>query len=631
MLPPQERDAWLQALSDEDFAELEYDWSFWARPNQVAPGGEWSVWLILAGRGFGKTRCGAEWVRSMMCGDTPLAAGRCRHMAIVGETAADVRDVMVGDGKGAGEASGLLQVHPKDYMPVYQSSKRRLVWPNGAIATLYNATEPDQLRGPQHDGAWCDELAKWRYAQSTWDQLQFGLRLGEHPRVMISTTPRPIKLLKEIIADPATVITRGSTYENEDNLAAPFLATVKRKYEGTRLGRQELEAEVLDDVPGALWSRARLDELRVDASMVPALRRVVIAIDPPASSGEDADEAGIIAAGVGANGHGYILEDQSRIATPIEWAKEAVALYGARQGDLIVGEVNNGGEMVENTIRVVSPKVPFKAVHASRGKFIRAEPVSALYEQGRVHHVGAFPQLEDQMCAFTPDFDRNEAGYSPDRLDALVWALTELMLETDMVFAGDMPQMMVEPFPIPEHWPRAFAMDVELAQVSALWAAWDTDSDKVYLYAEYKREAGEPALHAAAIRGRHPWIPGLIVPNAHGRKAEDAERLVDQYLDLQVDLFTIDDAAETAITDIWQRLSTGGIKVFSTCTEWVREFRNFARDDKGAVPKAGMNLMACTRHLVMQGRMIAAPEINVTATEDEDRFAENTANTTTGY
>jgi phage terminase large subunit-like protein len=428
-LPPQEQ---ASLLSELDPAALEFDWPFWARRNQLAPAGEWGNWLIIAGRGFGKTRTGAEWVRANLCGDTPLTGGRYRHVALVAETAADARDVMVGDGRPPSDpsaGSGILQVHAPDFRPLYEPSKRRLTWRNGAIATIYNAVEPDQLRGPQHDAAWCDELCKWRYAQDTWDQLQFGLRTGADPRVAITTTPKPIKLLKEILGDPDTITTRGSTLENASNLAPRFLATILRKYQGTRLGRQEIEAEILDDTPGALWMRAVIESLRVKPNEVPQLTRIVVAIDPGASSNEDSNETGIVAVGLGANGHGYVLDDQSKVYKPHEWAAEAIALFKARKADRIVAEVNNGGEMVENTLRVVDPNVPYRAVHASRGKAIRAEPVSALYEQKRVHHVGAFPLLEDQMCAFTSDFDSKVAGYSPDRMDALVWALTELMVD----------------------------------------------------------------------------------------------------------------------------------------------------------------------------------------------------------
>jgi predicted phage terminase large subunit-like protein len=390
--------------SPEEMAALEFDWSFWGRPKQHAPAGDWSNWLILAGRGFGKTRTGAEWVRQNMCGDTPLTGGKWRHIAIIAETAADARDVMVGDGKepsNPSAGSGILQVHPKDFLPLYEPSKRRLTWPNGAVASIYNATEPEQLRGPEHGAAWCDELCKWQYQAETWDMLAFGLRAGVHPQICITTTPRPTRLLKAIIADPRTVITRGSTYDNRSNLAAAYLETLDRKYAGTRLGRQEIDAEILEDVQGALWSRPVIDALRVRLDEVPPLKRIVIAIDPATSTHEDSDETGIVAVGLGEDGHAYVLDDTSGRMSPIEWARQAVSLYHARRADRIVAETNNGGDLVEATLRQVDTSVSFRQVWASRGKVIRAEPVSALYEQGRVHHVGAFQQLEDQMCAFT--------------------------------------------------------------------------------------------------------------------------------------------------------------------------------------------------------------------------------------
>jgi phage terminase large subunit-like protein len=414
------RRALLSELSEAEAAALLYDWRFWAQPKQLVPEGAWTTWLVLAGRGFGKTRCGAEWVRAMACGATPLGPGACRRLALVAETAADARDVMV-----EGE-SGILAVHPPAFRPAYAPSKRRLTWPNGAAATLYNAVEPDQLRGPQHDAAWADELAKWRYARETWDTLQFGLRLGARPRQVVTTTPRPIKVLREIMARPGTVVTRGATRENTANLAPGFLERIVSAYGGTRLGRQELEAEILDDAPGALWTRDRIEALRVRAA--PALERIVVAVDPAASSGEDSDETGIVVAGVSQGGHGYVLADESLRGSPDAWGRAAVAAHHRWQADRIVGEVNNGGEMVEHVIRTVDRSAPYKAVRESRGKAARAEPVAALDEQGRVHHVGAFPELEDQMCAFTSDFDRRAAGFSPDRVDARVWALSELML-----------------------------------------------------------------------------------------------------------------------------------------------------------------------------------------------------------
>jgi predicted phage terminase large subunit-like protein len=373
--------------------------------------------LLLAGRGFGKTRTGAEYVR-----DQVLKHGR-RRVALVAPTAADARDVMV-----EGE-SGLLSIGVPQQRPHYEPSKRRLTWPNGAIATTYSADEPERLRGPQHDAAWCDEIASWRYPEA-WDMLMFGLRLGNDPRVVVTTTPKPIKIIRELIADPTTVITRGSTYDNRDNLAPAFLHQIIRKYEGTRLGRQELNAELLDDVPGALWNRALLEETRWPVHRnVPDLVRIAVAIDPAASTGEDSDETGIVVAGKDANGHGYVLADQSGRYPPTEWARTAIALYRQHKADRIVAEVNNGGDMVEATIRMLDPNVSYTKVHASRGKVVRAEPVAALYEQKRIHHVGAFPTLEDQMCAFTTDFDRKAAGFSPDRVDALVWAFADLLVE----------------------------------------------------------------------------------------------------------------------------------------------------------------------------------------------------------
>ena len=386
----------------------------------MPPPGEWTTWLVLAGRGFGKTRCGAEWVRASVCGTSPLGAGTHRRVALIAETAADARDIMV-----EGE-SGLLAVHPKTYRPYYEPSKRRLTWPNGATATLFNAVEPDQLRGPQHDLAWADELAKWRYAQATWDQLQFGLRLGARPRQCVTTTPRPIKTLKTILEDPNTVITRGTSYDNVANLAPAFIERIVRRYQGTRLGRQELNGEILEDTPGALWTRAMIESLRVEAA--PELARVVVAIDPAATSNAESDETGIVVAGLDADGHGYVLEDLSLRGTPDAWGRAAVAAYGRWQADRIVGEVNNGGEMIEHVIRTVDPAASYKAVRASRGKVVRAEPVAALDEQGRVHHVGCLPELEDQMCAFVADGEREMDGLATDRLDARVWAITELML-----------------------------------------------------------------------------------------------------------------------------------------------------------------------------------------------------------
>ncbi|HYL48663.1 MAG TPA: terminase family protein [Stellaceae bacterium] len=392
------------------------DWEFWARPNQLPPPGDWRVWLLLAGRGFGKTRSGAEFVRAR------VESGLASRVALVGPTASDVRDVMI-----EGE-SGLLAISGEDWRPAYEPSKRRLTWPNGAVALAFSADEPERLRGPQHDLAWCDELAAWRYA-AAWDNLLLGLRLGSDPRAVVTTTPKPNRLVRDVLASPGTVVTRGSTFDNAANLAPAFLDTVVRRYQGTRLGRQELEAELLDDVPGALWSRDAIEAARVTAA--PDLSRIVVAIDPAASSGEGADETGIVVAGLAHDGRVYVLDDLSGRMSPRAWALKAIAAYRKFAADRIVAEINNGGEMVEATLRSVQSDAPFRALRASRGKAVRAEPVAALYEQGRVHHVGGLPALEDQLCAFTADFDRAASGTSPDRLDALVWAVTDLMANRD--------------------------------------------------------------------------------------------------------------------------------------------------------------------------------------------------------
>jgi phage terminase large subunit-like protein len=398
---------------------LEASWPAIARPNQLPPPGDWQVWLLLAGRGFGKTRTLAEWVCQQ------AGSGQAGRIALVAATAADARDVLV-EGQ-----SGILAVSPPWFRPVYEPSKRRLTWPNGAMATTFSAEEPERLRGPQHGAAVCDELGAWSRPE-TWDMLQFGLRLGRYPRCLVATTPRPTKLIRELLAREGrdVTVTRGSTYENRVNLAPGFFDQIIRKYEGTRLGRQELNAELLDDVPGALWSGARLEELRWPVyKSVPDLVRIVIAIDPATTSGEDADETGIIVAGKDARGHGYVLGDTSGRYPPTDWARLAISLYRQHKADRVVAEVNNGGDMVEATLRMVDPNVAYTAVRATRGKVVRAEPVAALYEQGRIHHIGAFPTLEDQMCGFTPDLDRKTAGFSPDRVDALVWALTDLLVE----------------------------------------------------------------------------------------------------------------------------------------------------------------------------------------------------------
>lgn len=409
----------LASLTAEEKAKLNSSWDFWARPNQKAPEGNWNTWLVLAGRGFGKTRMGSEWIRQI-AHDNP----GCR-IALVGETAADVRDVMIlGD-------SGLLNCDPTLGDKSWSPTNRCLTWPNGSKAWAYNATEPDQLRGPQHHFAWVDELAKFRYIQETWDQLQFGLRLGEHPQVLVTTTPQPKQLIKRLVNDEDTVVTRGSTLDNEANLAKNTIKQLYDRYGNTRLGRQELEGEILGDIPGALWNPTMIEDGRIRESDLPSdLDRVYVAVDPAASSNEGSDEHGIVVVGLARDkegyARGYVLEDASCRGRPEEWAKAAVRMYRKWSADRIIAEKNNGGEMVETVLKSVDRSVPVKLVHASRGKVVRAEPISALYEQGRIHHVGRFDKLEDQMCTFSVDVVRNSSEGSPDRVDALVWGLTEI-------------------------------------------------------------------------------------------------------------------------------------------------------------------------------------------------------------
>lgn len=365
--------------------------------------------MLRAGRGWGKTKTGAEWVKRRV-------EQGYKRIALVGQTKADVRDEMIELNDAA-----ILNIYPEGQRPDYQPSKRRIVFPNDAIAIVYSGDEPGQLRGPEHDSAWVDELAKYKYPKETWDNLEMGLRIGDNPRVCITTTPRPIPIIKELVEDPDVIDVVGHSKENLNNLSKQYINRIIRKYEGTRLGRQELEGQILDNNPGALWSRDLIENNRV--LEYPELQRIVIAIDPPGTKNKSSDEAGIVAVGVDKQGKVYVLEDASQKASPKEWASIAVTLYNKYSADRIVGEVNQGGDMVENTVRTISKNCSYKSVRATRGKQIRAEPVASLYEQNKVKHVGNFPKLEDQLCTWEPGMD------SPDRLDALVWAVTELMLD----------------------------------------------------------------------------------------------------------------------------------------------------------------------------------------------------------
>ena len=419
-LPEVRRRAILAKMSDEEKAALKYAWRLWARSDQLPPSGDWMTWLIMSGRGWGKTRTGAEWVRSLV--DT----GKYGRIALVAGDAADARDVMV-----EGE-SGLMGVFPPWQRPIYYPSMRRVVFHNGAQATLYSAEDPDALRGPQHHAAWIDELAKYQKAQDVWDQLMFGLRLGQQPRVCITTTPRPIKLMRDLVNDKRTVMTHGSTYDNLDNLAPTFRDAILRAYEGTHLGQQEIEGELLWEVRGSLFPVDVFERGRV--STTPPLDRIVVAVDPAGTANRQSDETGICVAGcVSAGGQTeyYVLRDMALRTSPNEWARQVLALHDLYEADAIVAESNFGGDMVREVIRGAScaVDVPVIMVRASRAKHVRAEPVSLLYERGLVHHVGAHPELESQLHNFTTGGDLNEE--SPGRADALVWAITHLMRGAD--------------------------------------------------------------------------------------------------------------------------------------------------------------------------------------------------------
>lgn len=417
---PEEIGTFLSRLSDLECREWRWDWNVWARKAQRAPMGDWRIWLVMAGRGFGKTRLGAEWVREQAELD-PEA-----RIALVGASLHEARSVMV-----EGE-SGLLSIGAPWRRPIYESSVRRLVWPNGAQAFLYSAAEPDSLRGPQHSHAWCDEIAKWdngsSRATATWDNLLMGLRLGIDPRLVATTTPRPVPLVARLLAegsDGDVVLTRGSTFDNVANLPARFTAAMRRTFGRSVLGRQELHGEMIQDLAGALWSRTLIEQGR--ETIAPPMTRVVVAVDPPASAHGDA--CGIVVCGIGDDRIARVLADCSvEQASPERWARAVADAALAWSADRVVAEANQGGAMVEAVLRAAETSLPLRLVHASRGKTARAEPVAALYEAGRVRHAGMFPRLEDELCGLMPGGDYQGPGRSPDRADACVWALTELML-----------------------------------------------------------------------------------------------------------------------------------------------------------------------------------------------------------
>ncbi len=424
------------ALKDDELAfvlgemdrktRLQYEasWHHWARDEQLAPAGDWTTWLIMAGRGFGKTRAGAEWVREIAEAD-----GSAR-LALVGANFAETRMVMV-----EGE-SGLLSIAPPNNRPLWEPSLKRLRWSNGAEAYLYSAAEPEGLRGPQHSHSWCDEIAKWAnnagQALATWDNLKMGLRLGRAPKIAATTTPRPVPLVRALVKDSGvkdsgTVITRGGTEDNVANLPAAFIQVMKADYDGTRLGRQELNGELIEELEGALWTRAMLEECRVVCDEASQVVRIVVGVDPPAS--QTGDACGIIVAALCADNKAVIFADNSvEKPSPETWARAVADAAGIWGADRVIAEANQGGAMVKSVLQAADISLPVRLVHASRGKVARAEPVAALYEAGRVLHAGTFPRLEDELCGLLIGGSYEGPGRSPDRADALVYALTELML-----------------------------------------------------------------------------------------------------------------------------------------------------------------------------------------------------------
>lgn len=420
-LEDEERHVFLAALSDREAAELRFHWKLWARAEQLAPPGEWQTWLICAGRGFGKTRAGAEWVRHIAKRNTDA------RIALVGASISEVRAIMV-----EGE-SGILATSPPKRMPNFEPSLKRITWPNGAQALLYSAGEPEGLRGPQHSHAWCDEIAKWDVTGGrgikSWDNLVMGLRLGERPQSLATTTPRAVPLMRRLMdeaASGAVKITRGSTYDNAANLPGRFIKDIRRAYGSTALGRQELDGELLAEVEGALWSRAMIERCRTSAQSDP-LTRIIVGVDPPASA--RGDECGIIVAGLTVSGTGVVLADCSVARpTPERWARAVAEAARIWDADRVIAEANQGGDMVASVLRAADITLPLKLVHASRGKVARAEPVAALYEAGRMRHAGMFAKLEDQLCGLMAGGSYEGPGKSPDRADALVWAAHELML-----------------------------------------------------------------------------------------------------------------------------------------------------------------------------------------------------------
>lgn len=610
-LSEEEQRTALDGLTDSQCQELLWDWRFWARPKQLAPAGDWSLWIIRAGRGFGKTRSGSGWVHER------AMAYAGRWIALVARTPADARDYMV-EGPG-----GLLRNTPPSERPSFEPSKRRLTWPNGSWATIYSDEEPDQLRGFSGDTAWLDEFAKFKNAREGWDNLQFGMRESstDRPRRLITTTPRPMALLKELEARATTVVVTGTSHENKSNLDPTWYSETILSYEGTRLGRQEVNAEILDDFPGALWTRAMIDDARVNEA--PELARVIVAVDPSGTkgeTGETANDVGIVVVGAGVDGRSYVLADRTCNLSPEGWGRRVIETCAEFGADRVVAETNFGGAMVEAVLRSIDKNVSFSEVRASRGKIQRAEPVAALYERGMVSHVGLLPGLEDQMMMMTSGGFAGEG--SPDRVDALVWGLTDMALNSVPVYPVAPTQIAQEPFrQVPSHWPRGYGMKVEPNRVTVLWSAFDKESDILYIISEHSRSYAEPSANAQAIRARGVWMPGFI--ETEKASQDEIRQVIDVYRGLGLNVDYSERALEAGISDMHQRISTGRLKAFTTCTGFFQEYRSYRRDDDGDV--IGSGLIDCARILCRPSslaRMMVKPALQagvITRTHVGDR------------
>jgi len=534
----------------------------------------------------------------MLRGPTPLKApdGAPKVMSFIADSPFDMRQYSI-EG-----LSGFLNTGPKDHRPHYSSSNKTLVWPNGAKALLFSAEDPETLRGASGAFFWWDELAKSRYAQAGWDNMMFGLREGT-PRGIVTTTPRPMPLLKKLSKQDSTHVTVGSTWDNEENLSPVFYEQVITPLMGTRLGRQEIDAEILEDAEGALWSR---DMIR-HVPKAPDLGRIVVAIDPPAKSTETSDLCGIVVAGLGiGDGRGYVLADYSARMTPGEWAQKAIWAYDEHQADRIVAESNQGGEMVSHTLQTVRRNLPITLIHANRSKQARAEPVSALYERGMVDHVGPFPELEDQLCSWEPF----TGDPSPDRLDAMVYALTELAIGGGGNVFRQSEEHLREPTldRVPATWARVAMVEMDTLTVGIVWAAHDRVADVSHIYDVSVLPRTDLAVIAAALRDKGKWIPVLFNLESPHRSRDEGVTIAERLAELQVELLSCEVRFEDTVDAMVSRLSTGRVRVGEHLSAWLADYRRLRRDAKGKIVADGAHLIRATTVLLAQGLDMAISE-----------------------